>query len=73
MIPRGHVDLSNLPDRTRIHGDASTFVDSLKKLHDRVVTNLESSSSKYKLAADLHHRKLVFEVGDFVWANLPTI
>lgn len=70
MIPRGPVDLSNLPDRTRLHGDASIFVDSLAKLHGQAVANLESSSSKYMQAADQHRLKLVFAVEDLVWAYL---
>ena len=70
IIPRGPLELSTLPDRTRLHGDATTFVDALVDIHAQAITNLESSSSKYKQAADTHRRRLVFEVGDFVWAYL---
>ena len=70
IVPRGLVALSNLPDRTRLHGDAATFVDSLAHIHDQAVANLESSTTKYKESADLHRHKLVFEVGNLVWAYL---
>lgn len=70
IIPRGPMDLSTLPDRSRLHGDATVFVDSIADVHAQAITNLESSSSKYKQAADLHHRRLVFEVDNLVWAYI---
>lgn len=70
IIPRGPVNLSSLPDRTRIHGVASEFVDDLLRVHDLTKTNLEESAAKYKADADLHRRRLVFEVGDLVWVVL---
>lgn len=68
IIPRGPVALSNLPDRTRLHGEASTFVAAIKDIHDKAIVNLETSATKYKASADSHRRRLVFEVGDNVWA-----
>ena len=70
VIPRGPVDLFHLPDRTRLHGDASAFVESLADTHAKAITNLEASASKYKTAADMHRRHLVFDVEDLVWAYL---
>lgn len=70
VIPRVSVALSNLSDRTRVHGEASSFVDTLAQIHYHAVLNLEASATKYKQAADFHRRKLVFEVGDLVWAYL---
>lgn len=70
IIPRGPVELSTLPDRTRLHGDATTFVDSLTDVHTKAISNLEASAYKYKQSADKHLRRLVFEVGDLVWAYL---
>ena len=70
VIPRGPVDLSHLPDRTHFHGDASAFVESLADTHAKAITNLEASASKYKTAADMHRRRLVFDVEDLVWAYL---
>lgn len=64
------MDLSSLPDHTRVHGDAATFVNSLAQIHTKAVTNLETLVSKYKTAVDKHRRRLVFNVGDFVWDYL---
>ena len=69
-VPRDPVDLSTLPDHTRIHGDAAKFVDSFTHLPEQAITNLEASSANYKRHVDKHRRRLVFEVGDFVWAYL---
>ncbi|KAF8109192.1 hypothetical protein N665_0101s0022 [Sinapis alba] len=63
FIPRGPVDLSTLPDRTRLHGDATTFVDSITDIHHKAISNLEASSAKYKHSDDSHRRRLVFKVG----------
>lgn len=68
VILRGPVDLSTLPDCTRLLGDATIFVEALSDVHQQAIANLETSSSKYKAAADVHRRRLVFEVGDLVWA-----
>lgn len=70
IIPRGPVDISTLPDRTRLHGVAEDFIEEINKVHEQVVTNLESATSKYKATTDSHRRRLVFEVGDLVWAVL---
>ena len=70
VIPRAHVDLSTLPDQTRIHGDAAAFVESFAQVHDKVVANLESSADRYKTTADKYHRRLVFDEDDLVWAYL---
>ena len=53
-VPRAPVDLSTLPDHTRIHGDAAKFVDSFMHLHEQAITNLEASSANYKRHVDKH-------------------
>lgn len=68
IIPRGPLDLTSLPDQTRRHGTAVDFIDDIHSVHNKVVTNLEASSASYKAAADSHRRRIVFEVGDQVWA-----
>lgn len=70
LIPRGPVDLSSLPDLTRVHGVAQDFVTDIKRIHEIAHTNLEASADKYKASADSHRRRLMFEVGDLVWAVL---
>lgn len=71
IIPRAPVDLnSSLPDRTRIHGDASVFIDNILDTHSKTIQRLEASSVKYKTSADAHRRRVVFNEGDLVWVHL---
>lgn len=70
IVPRGPPDLSSLPDRVRLHGGAEAFVDAILDTHAQVNANIEVFVSQYKSAADLHRRRLVFEVGDLVWVVL---
>lgn len=70
MIPRGPLDLTVLPDLTRRHGVAADFVEDIHAVHAKVVSNLQASVASYKHAADVHRRRVVFEVGDQVWAFL---
>ena len=72
ILPRAPVDLSFLPDQTRLHGDASAFVDNFLETHVRTTQQLESSASKYKTAADSRRHRLVFEAGDLVWVHLTS-
>lgn len=34
MVQRAPVDLSSLPDRTRLHGEAAMFVENLATVHE---------------------------------------
>ena len=70
MSPRGPIDLSTLPDQSRRHGVAADFIDDIHTIHQRVISNLQTSATNYKTAADAHRRRVVFEVGDQVWAFL---
>lgn len=70
IIPRGPPDLSSLPDRIHLHGGAEAFVDAVLDTHAQAKASLETSTAKYKTAADSHRRRLVFEVGDLVWVML---
>ena len=56
-----------LPDKTRIHGSAVTFISGLQEVHQVVHDNLLKSASKYKQAADKKRRHIEFDVGDYVW------
>ncbi|KAG7532342.1 Zinc finger CCHC-type superfamily [Arabidopsis thaliana x Arabidopsis arenosa] len=40
VVPRCPLDLAPLPDHTRIHGQASNFVEELQELHKRTYQNL---------------------------------
>lgn len=70
LIPRGPVDLGVAPDLTRDHGQAVDFIGTLSIVHSQVHDNLQTTSAKYKAAADRHRRDVQFKVGDFVWAVL---
>ncbi|KAG2269450.1 hypothetical protein Bca52824_064005 [Brassica carinata] len=70
VVPRAPLDLSTLPDRVRLHGGAEAFMEKVLETHEQTTSNLETSTQKYKAAADTHRRRLVFEVGDLVWAVL---
>ena len=70
IVPRAPVDLSSLLDRTRLHGDASVFVDTILDTHARTSIQLEASTIKYKATADSRRRRVVFDAGDLVWVHL---
>ncbi|CAA7012879.1 unnamed protein product [Microthlaspi erraticum] len=70
VSPRGPLDLSIAPDRTRMHGRACDVVDEFVELHAKVRDNLEQATAKYKSGVDAHRRDLQFNVGDKVWAVL---
>lgn len=48
LVPHCPLDLSTLPDRTRMHGRAVDFVDELQSLHQQAQRNLKASSIRYK-------------------------
>lgn len=66
----GPPDLSSLPGHVHLHGEAETFVENILDTHVHTKNNLEASVVKYKAATDAHHRRLVFDSGDLVWAVL---
>lgn len=70
MIPRGPLDLSIAPDRTRQHGEAIDFITELQSVHMKAQEHLESSAQKYKAAADSKCREVIFAPGDLVWVFL---
>lgn len=45
-------------------------MEQVTETHALAKENLEASTVKYKVAADEHRRRLVFKVGDLVWAVL---
>lgn len=70
LQPRCPLDLSTLPDKTRCHGQAVDFVEDLQHIHNLAHDNLDSSTPKYKAAADTKRRALEFKPGDLVWVVL---
>lgn len=70
LVPRGPLDLTTLPDKTRFHGGALDFVSEIQQVHQLAHDNLVSSTDKYKSAADRKRRELLFSPGDLVWVVL---
>lgn len=62
LTPRGPLDLSTAPDKTRHHGDAIDFVSDLQEVHKQAQSNLEASTAKYKDAADSKRREVIFSL-----------
>ena len=70
IVPRCALDLTTLPDRTRLHGGAVDFVSKLQGIHKLARENLTTSTAKYKKDADKKRRELIFEPGELVWVIL---
>lgn len=70
IVPRGPVDLTLAPDRTREHGRACDMVEEFTSLHQQVKVNLEKATAAYKSHVDVKRREVQFSVGDQVWAVL---
>lgn len=70
IVPRCPLDLATTPDRTRHHGGAIDFVNDIQTVHKQAQTNLELSAVKYKTAADVKRREVIFAPGDLVWVYL---
>ena len=69
-VPRCPLDLTTLPNRTRMHGKAIDFIEDLQRIHKLTHDHLVALVSKYKLMVDCHHRHVEFAIGDKVWAVL---
>ncbi|GKD87628.1 RNA-directed DNA polymerase, partial [Tanacetum coccineum] len=66
--PRHVVDLVDLPGKTNIQ--ANRMVEEVQATHEVVRANITEANAKYKIAADKHHRKKLFQVGDEVMVFL---
>ncbi|GJX72611.1 RNA-directed DNA polymerase [Tanacetum coccineum] len=62
------VDLFDLPRNTNIQ--ANRMVKEVQATHEVVRANITEANAKYKIAADKHHRKKLFQVGDEVMVFL---
>ncbi|CAA7023990.1 unnamed protein product [Microthlaspi erraticum] len=68
LVPHSSLDFSPLPDKTRLHGQTVDFV--LVYIHRQAKMNLELSTAKYKAAADVKRREVIFEPDDLVRVSL---
>ena len=56
LVPRGPLDLTTTPEKTRHHGEAIDFINNLQDLHKLAQCHLDAATSKYRLAADAKRR-----------------
>ena len=70
IIPCAPIDLSALPDKTRIHGETIDFVEGLQDIHRLAHDHLSTSTARYKRDADKKRCEVIFEHGDLVWVVL---
>ncbi|GJY53831.1 putative CCCH-type zinc finger family protein [Tanacetum coccineum] len=66
--PRHVVDLVDLPGKKNIQ--ATRMVEEVQATHEVVRANITEANAKYKIAADKHRRKKLFQVGDAVMVFL---
>nr|GEU95738.1 BTB/POZ/MATH-domains containing protein [Tanacetum cinerariifolium] len=65
--PRHMVDLIDLPGKKNIQ--ANRMVEEFQATHEVVRANITKANAKYKIAADKHRRKKLFQVGDKINDN----
>ena len=61
------IDLVALPMLKRVHPKAEDMANAMQQVHQQVKIKLETTNAKYKAAADLHRKHVLFKVGDLVW------
>ncbi|GKA29603.1 RNA-directed DNA polymerase [Tanacetum coccineum] len=66
--PRHVVDLVDLPGKKNIQ--ANRMVEEVQATHEVVRANITEANVKYKIVADKHRRKKLFQVGDEVMVFL---
>jgi len=54
----------------RVSESASTFASHIHDLHKEVSKKIQKSNAQYKFYADLHHRHLEFNEGDYVMTRI---
>lgn len=70
MFPHVPPDLSFLSDLMHLHGGAETSIEQITEIHEQTEANIKAYVTKYKTTTDAYCHRLVFEVGDLVWALL---
>nr|GEU52353.1 retrotransposon protein, putative, Ty3-gypsy subclass [Tanacetum cinerariifolium] len=65
--PRHVVDLVDLPEKKNIQ--VNRMVEEVQATHEVVRANITEANAKYKIAADKHRRKKIFQVGDEINDN----
>ena len=70
VVPRFPIDLVSLPIDSRPVEFAETFAKHIHDIHAGVQQKIAQSNENYKLAANVHRRKLEFNDGDYVMVRI---
>ncbi|GKB41721.1 putative CCCH-type zinc finger family protein [Tanacetum coccineum] len=70
LSPYSVTDLTPIPNLGKANVKADEFAEHIKNIYEEVQLQVEAHNAKYKKATDLHRRKVIFEEGDYVWADL---
>ncbi|KAE8710906.1 putative CCCH-type zinc finger family protein [Hibiscus syriacus] len=68
--PSGVLDLAPIPRIGRFSPKADEMAKYLRGIHEQVKQTIHESNTKYKTRVDNHRRRVLFDVGDFVWVVL---
>lgn len=69
--PLTPLDLMSLPNSSiLIHKDGNAKAEYVRKLHEKVKTQIEKKVDSYARQANKGRKKVVFEPGDWVWVHL---
>ena len=68
--PLSVLDLAPLPLSKKENVRAAEMTDFMQSIHAQVKERIEHSNANYKVAADIHRRRLIFKEGDLVWVIL---
>uniref|UniRef100_A0A5B7BML6 RNA-directed DNA polymerase n=1 Tax=Davidia involucrata TaxID=16924 RepID=A0A5B7BML6_DAVIN len=68
--PRQPIDLIPLPPESRPSASADSFAQHIHELHADIRRKIALSNETYKLAANVHRRKLEFNEGDYVMVRV---
>ena len=71
VVPHLPIDLVSLPIDSRPTEFVETFTKHIHDVHDNVQQKIAQSNKNYKIAANVHHRKLEFNEGDYVMVQIP--
>ena len=66
LFPSSTYRPNPLPPNSRLSDSADSFAQHIRDLHANIRRKIALSNENYKLAADVHRRKLEFNEGDFV-------
>nr|KYP34666.1 Transposon Ty3-I Gag-Pol polyprotein [Cajanus cajan] len=68
--PLTPLDLLPLPNTTLFHKEGVSRVDFIKKYHEKVKSQIVKQTQKYANNNNKGRKKVIFEVGDWVWLHL---